>query len=416
MSAAVAAKPAAPAETPPSGTTPESAERTPTASGQPETAQPDKAALEPPTPDPAPKLTTEILAQRIRDSLTGQQKDEPEKAKAPSPAAEPEITDEEEVIEEKGEDEEQDVPPARLAPEAVAALAKAREKKRELKEQLKAKDEELAGVREEMRQLTERLETLEAKPKTSPLKPQTSHLDLSGLPPPPELAQAEQAVAQQRHLVTWANARLKELHAATEQDDGGAGIVQRINSELKDAKIHAPATPAELALWLESARDSAQEELAEARIEASVLRQRITENARKVREEAREFALAKVPALKDPKSSESQKAATIRKLMPGLDRSPLAERFIAAAVHAWMQWEAEGMKADAETRGRGDAEKAAPPKREAKLPGAPAAKPATPQSGGDSSAQWFEKMRTAKTETEREQYKAKWMAATLASV
>lgn len=319
------------------------------------------------------------------------------------------------------DDDDHDGRVAAFPKEAVAALATQRKQKKELKAQVRTLTEELGALKARLgpadgdSTVQTPGQPAAPTPHPSPLSPQ----------PSPELAAAEQTVAEQEDLRNWARRETKALQLAVANGADVTPILANLQAQVAAHKITLPNDSEGVLAWLEGVQTKAADTLDVARGDVRFLRQQSEQLAAESRAEGEAFARQFVPKMFEANTEEAKRAALIKQRIPGIEQLPLGMRFLAAAVRGWEVIKAQieaaappgnhGKANGAPTNGK-TATVTLPAKTAARLPGAPAVVPLRPQEGAESSSAIFQRYIAAMnnpqaSEQEREQLKQQWTKA-----
>jgi len=302
-----------------------------------------------------------------------------------------------------------------FSPGAIAALAEERGKRRELKTELKAKDQTIQQLQDTLKQFNDRMAALEGKGSTPDGKPNgkppSKPGDRTSGPKPPALVEAEEAEANVRGTAAFAAQHLREFNRALRSGADTTPLLERLNAELAAHDIPAQADAEAAQDWLETLRDNASKQLTQAMVTTQLLRHELAQDHGAIRAESEQLAALWLPEAKDAAKPQAQKLAKLKGTFPELEAHPLGARFLAAAVRGWEVIEREEA-AKGKTNGHArTATATTPPGRPVPaLPGPSSALPPR-QNGsvlGDSSAA-FKRMEEAKSPEEFAQAKEAWM-------
>jgi hypothetical protein len=301
-----------------------------------------------------------------------------------------------------------------MPPNAVAAMAQGRQQRRELKQELKAKDNLIVQLQETLSKLDGRLAHLEGNgskngipgsngTRTPAPKPETPALPVS-----PELAAAEAAEASARDMSRWSAAKLRDLAKAT-ADGEDVELVAKLRTEMEAHQVTVPDTTQEVEAWLESLKANADERLADLRVDTRVLRREAVQSHTSIHAESAALRDQWIPEAKDASTPRGQKLAIIREQFPAMESHPLGPRFMAAAVRGWEIVEAEiaakGKPPAAPARAgvNGAASRPVP-----RLPGASSALPPRRPDGPANPSTFVGRMAAARSEAELAEAKSDW--------
>jgi len=380
----------------------------------PETPLPADAASaseEPqsPSPENASALSTDSLTAAVAAQLRGAQKKQ-EAAGAPGPEPSPEAA----AV--PGPDttdtDDDDLPtPDEHATQANrnAAFVQERQKRKELKQELKAKDAIIVQLQENLAKLDGRMAHLEGTPTHGAANGKavrTSAPAPGGVPIPPELAAAEAAEADARDMSRWSDMTLRDLARATASGEE-AELVQKLKTELQGKQVTVPDTTEEVQKWLETLKASADDKLADLRVDTRLLRREVAMNHTSLRAESEALLEQWTPEAKDQNTPRGKKMQAIREQFPAMESHPMGARFMAAAIRGWEIVEAEA-QAKAKPTLPARAGNGATPRPTPRLPGASSAMPPRGSDGPVNPSTYVGRMKAARTDAELASAKEAW--------
>lgn len=364
-------------------------------------------------------LTASIAAQLRGEKPTVAVTPGAESGTEPSPGSEAGTEQNSQTIPEgeSGEGAGEDEPQGQ-AQNMVGALAQARQQKRELKQELAAKENVIVDLQAKLLQFGDRLAAIEGngngngtngapktKPTTKPTNPNT----------PPELAEAEAAEAQARDMKRWSSSKLKDLNRALAQGQDTAPMLAALRTELPGVTI--PESIEATQDWLETLRENADEQLADLRVDTRVLRRATVQDLAAVRRESDTLMAEWVPELKDQASPRSQKYSQIEAMFPQLMEHHLGPRMMASAILGWeiLETRVKGKNGHANGANGRTVTPATPGKPTPRLPGASSGvPPRTDTVMGPASH--MDKMKGAKTPEELAAAKEGFVKSLAASI
>jgi hypothetical protein len=299
-----------------------------------------------------------------------------------------------------------------MPPNAVAAMAQGRKQRRELKQELKAKDNLIVQLQETLSKLDGRLASLEGNGSKASNGTNGSHAPEPQTPTgpvSPELAAAEKAEADARDMSRWSATKLRELARANASGEDTEPLLATLRTELQAHQVTLPPTADAVQTWLESLQANAEEQLADLRVNTRVLRREVVQSHTALRAESEALRDQWVPEAKDASTPRGQKLKAIREQFPQMESHPMGPRFMAAAIRGW-----EIVEAELNAKGKPPAAPAragangAPQRPTPRLPGASSALPPRPSDAPASPSTFVNRMASARTEAELRSAKADW--------